>query len=185
MEKNNNNNKLEQRYIDNAQKDYEAYEQGGFEVKKTSPFSNIWKPLSKIIIALIFVCLIINMLNLQMRTNKNDYFDKIEGTWVDENNNYYEIYDSEIEMNQGSKDRPFYKGTVVNILETDYGYKIVTKGKQIEYKNTDELDKTVEKDLNLSIEIRDYTEEFKQPMTAIIGKQEHGIVRVENTKKED
>ena len=178
-------NKLEDKITKEVLDDFEKFESSEKPIQEDNLYlKNIWSPILKIVIALIFVCLCIYVMNLKMKDNKNTYFSKIEGTWIDENNNNYEIYDNKIEINQGIKSKPFYVGEVTNILETNTGYKIVTKGNQITYEDTDELDKTVEKALNLSIEIKDYTEEFKEPMKVIIGKNELGMIRVQNNKEE-
>ena len=177
-------NPIEEKITEEVSKDLDTYlENNQFETtREPSRYKNIWSPIVKILFALGLVCIIIYLLNTKMDNNKLKYFDYIEGTWIDENNNNYEIYDGQIEINQGKKDDPFYTGTITNILETDSGYKVIAKGYQISHQNKQVLDEKVEKVMYISFEIQDYTEEFEKPMKIKIGDNELGFIRVTNIK---
>ena len=170
-----NKNKINQKEIDKISKDYDLVMNDKTE-NESYKKNNLWMPISKISIIFIITLFVIYFLNNNMNKNILENIDKIEGTWVDENNNYYEISNTSFEINSGKKAEPFYKGTITNILQTETGYRVIIKGTN--YENSSEGE-TKETDLNLSLELINYVEEFKVPMTIKIKEKEFSIIRVE------
>lgn len=170
-----NKNKFNKKQIDEISKEYDSVLENKNEIK-TIKTNNLWIPLSKIIIIFIITLFIISFLNKNMNKNVLENIDKIEGTWIDEYNNYYEISEESFEMNSGKKSEPFYKGNITNILSTDTGYRVIIKGIKYETKSEKEME---EKDLNLSLEFINYTEEYKTPMIIKMNDKEFSIIRVE------
>lgn len=174
LNKENSNNKIKN--FDKIKEDYEFFLEKNENSKKDYNLKNIFKPIIKLIIVLIISLLIVNHFNDKM----GDY-KYIQGSWIDENNNYYEINNKNFQMNAGEKDNPFYEGNIVNIIKNEDTITILIKG--IKYKINDEITEDsnkkfiYDKDMELIFKIKNYTEDLKEPMIGNLGTNDFNIIR--------
>lgn len=136
-------------------------------------------PIIKLLIVFIIATVMINYLTNIM--NKKLIEKDLTGLWGDEYGNYYVINNNEFSMNVGNPDLSFYEGEIETVIKTDTGYKIYVDGKKYKV-NTNK--KIYEKDMELILQIKNYTNELKTPMTANIGVEDYRIIRLEDTIKE-
>lgn len=175
LNKENSNNKIKN--FDKIKEDYEFFLEKNENSKKDYNLKNIFKPIIKLIIVLIISLLIVNHFNDKM----GDY-KYIQGSWIDENNNYYEINNKNFQMNAGEKDNPFYEGNIVNIIKNEDTITILIKG--IKYKINDEITEDsnkkfiYDKDMELIFKIKNYTEDLKEPMIGNLGTNDFNIIRI-------
>lgn len=171
-----NENKLDKNLYKEIENEYEI--KISKDISKESPTTNknknLWIPLSKIVIIFLITLLGITYLNNDFKNTLKEYSPKITGTWIDENNIYYEITEKSFEMNAGQKDNPFYKGTITNITKTETGYKVLVKGTKYDINNNNE-----EIDMNVTLELQNYNEEYNTTISAKFNETELSIIRVQ------
>ena len=147
--------------------------------KDSRDYKSLLTPIFKILITFAITLIIISLTS--NFTSKRVIKNNLKGLWGDEYGNYYEISDERFSMNIGNPDLSFFDGEIDNIILMDNGYKLFISGKKYIINNNEKI---FDKNMELILEIKDYTSELKTVMVANLGTDDYQIIRLEETIKQ-
>lgn len=147
--------------------------------KSKGDYKSLLSPFLKILITFIITLIIVKYVS--SFTNNKIIEDNLTGLWGDELGNYYEIYDKNFSMNVGNPDLRFFEGKITDIVVMESGYKIFVEGKRFNIINNN--DRVFDKNMNLIVEIKEYTSELKVPMVVNLGTDDYQIIRLEDSRE--
>lgn len=165
--------KIKEEDIDNL------YELKESNEKDSRDYKSLLTPIFKILITFAITLIIISLTS--NFTSKRVIKNNLKGLWGDEYGNYYEISDERFSMNIGNPDLSFFDGEIDNIILMDNGYKLFISGKKYIINNNEKI---FDKNMELILEIKDYTSELKTVMVANLGTDDYQIIRLEETIKQ-
>lgn len=166
------------KYYEDLEKEAEKYLYNSQMPESSTNFlKNIHKPLLKILFVFFLSLFIVKAISSQQIVTNPE----LTGLWLDEYDNYYEIYDNTFEMNVGDPTKPFYIGDIKNIIKTEKGFIVLTKGIRYEVDINGEY--TYKGEEELIFTIKEYKENLQEIMIANIGTNDYKISKVENTPK--
>lgn len=148
--------------------------------KDSRNYKSLLTPIFKILITLAITLLIISLTS--NFTSKRVIKNNLKGLWGDEHGNYYEISDERFSMNIGNPDLSFFDGKIDNIILIDNGYKLFISGKKFIINNNEKI---FDKEMELILEIKEYTDELKKVMIANLGTDDYQIIRLEDSVKQE
>lgn len=165
--------KIKEEDIDNL------YELKESNEKDSRDYKSLLTPIFKILITFAITLIIISLTS--NFTSKRVIKNNLKGLWGDEHGNYYEISDERFSMNIGNPDLSFFDGEIDNIILMDNGYKLFISGKKYIINNNEKI---FDKNMELILEIKDYTSELKTIMVANLGTDDYQIIRLEESIKQ-
>ena len=166
--------KIKEEDIDNL------YELKESNEKDSRDYKSLLTPIFKILITFAITLIIISLTS--NFTSKRVIKNNLKGLWGDEHGNYYEISDERFSMNIGNPDLSFFDGEIDNIILMDNGYKLFISGKKYIINNNEKI---FDKNMELILEIKDYTSELKTVMVANLGTDDYQIIRLEESIKQE